>query len=1020
MNKQTGRGWIASATLALVVGMVIFAGTAHAAFPTDWGYKVSITIDKDDIESALTDWTLVFDQSFDDVLTSVNGPLDGDGTRPSLSSDGGDVRFSLNSDGTGRLPCDIRSWDTNAGSCEVAVLVSNVSATADTTIWMWWGKASESQPAASDTYGQYNAYDSNTEGVYIFNETLPGGSGTVKNRKANSEHGTPANMESGDVVDGEVGKAYRFGGGNERVGFGDVHNFDTDSFTIECLHSRTSDIEKNNLRLFSKGANNNNAEMAGWALWRSDTNGNFGVNPGGARTYAAAPAGSYTTGTMQHMAGVCDRGGNQTHWVDGVAGTPASAPAGSVTGTESFRVATDTGETLSHKGDIDELRLSLVARSDAWIKADYHNQLNTTDFLTWGNIEETAAATTTTAAATTTTSVATTTTTTTASADLLVYEGFDMGGANNSPLSGQAGATSSGFDAASTWGNVDGFDANTFQTAGLSFGSGSTELQVIGGKARSANAGTTTRKISRPLDVTVIGTVYGAYLFNRVSTTDGPKSVGGVLVNQSTTGSDNDAEFAAQMDEWGTTLGGMRGDNGSGDFINTGTVASDGTTYMALFTVTNLGGASGTVDMNQWFLTSAQFDNFRPGGLTPAELNAAAVGTDADQVLQKGSNSWTPGGVYPRLTDADVLMMLNWHDTIDLDEIRFSDQSLTEATPIAGTTTTTAAGTTTTSAGTTTTAAGTTTTAAATTTTAAGTTTTAAGTTTTVAPTTTTTTTVGGGGPLATGGTITQGGGYYVHSFTSSGTFTPSTGLSVEYLVVGGGGGGGGGYEGGGGGGGGVVTGSVTMSTTYTITVGGGGSNNIAATTDAENGDPSSIAGVTNALGGGYGGTGGLHPHEGGDGASGGGSGLNAGGSGTQGNKSDGGQGYAFAAGGGGGAGLGQNGADGDNGTPKVGGDGGDGLESSISGTATYYGGGGGGGVRLSSGVSGSGGLGGGGNGGKSATGSNGTPNTGGGGGGGGSAGGTANGGDGGSGIVIIRYADPDYVPPNGTLFMFR
>jgi hypothetical protein len=43
----------------------------------------------------------------------------------------------------------------------------------------------------------------------------------------------------------------------------------------------------------------------------------------------------------------------------------------------------------------------------------------------------------------------------------------------------------------------------------------------------------------------------------------------------------------------------------------------------------------------------------------------------------------------------------------------------------------------------------------------------------------------------ATGGTITQSGGYTIHTFTSSGNFVPTQNLTVEYLVVAGGGGGG-------------------------------------------------------------------------------------------------------------------------------------------------------------------------------------------------------------------------------------
>jgi hypothetical protein len=89
-------------------------------------------------------------------------------------------------------------------------------------------------------------------------------------------------------------------------------------------------------------------------------------------------------------------------------------------------------------------------------------------------------------------------------------------------------------------------------------------------------------------------------------------------------------------------------------------------------------------------------------------------------------------------------------------------------------------------------------------------------------------------------------------------------------------------------------------------------------------------------------------------------------------------------------------------------------LQSSISGTATYYSGGGGGGSNVNStnvGVLPAGGTGGGGDGSTTAAGTTqagvaGTANTGGGGGGGDPEVGSGNFKSGGSGIVIIRYAD--------------
>jgi hypothetical protein len=272
----------------------------------------------------------------------------------------------------------------------------------------------------------------------------------------------------------------------------------------------------------------------------------------------------------------------------------------------------------------------------------------------------------------------------------------------------------------------------------------------------------------------------------------------------------------------------------------------------------------------------------------------------------------------------------------------------------------------------------------------------------------------------ATGGTIAFDGTFVTHTFNSTATFTPTTNLLVDYLVVAGGGGGGGNLGGGGGagglrstvtatGGGGSLESALSLAsgTNYTVTIGAGGAAG-AANARGANGSDSGFASIA-SLGGGGGAsdasTIGLN------GGSGGGA------CGTDASSGTANQGYAgstktpsdaYASGAGGGAGA-------------VGGisslyrasNGGIGVATSISGSPVYYAGGGGGSYYNSStqGFNGVGGEGGGGRGGNNLSTTNlvvptsGTANTGGGGGGRGWATASNNiNGDGGSGIVIVRY----------------
>jgi len=291
--------------------------------------------------------------------------------------------------------------------------------------------------------------------------------------------------------------------------------------------------------------------------------------------------------------------------------------------------------------------------------------------------------------------------------------------------------------------------------------------------------------------------------------------------------------------------------------------------------------------------------------------------------------------------------------------------------------------------------------------------------------------------------------GWIIFKVTTTGTcqwFRPTPATSVEALIVGGGGAGGYDVAGGGGAGGLLYYGSenpkspngsaLTLTQeSYTVTVGGGGSgSSTTVSVSGSNGGDSSFSSYVAKGGGGgnsrnilttaaTGGSGGGGGYANGTNSS---PGLN-GGSGTTNQGYAGGNGSTSADAGGGGGGASAAGANrGGGSTTGAEGKGGDGLQYSITGTATYYAGGGGGGSYNS--VGGKGGLGGGGHGGNGTLslctgsfsytgwsdcgatevtgrqGKSGVANSGGGGGGSGNEGVSQYPGDGGSGVVILRF----------------
>ena len=271
----------------------------------------------------------------------------------------------------------------------------------------------------------------------------------------------------------------------------------------------------------------------------------------------------------------------------------------------------------------------------------------------------------------------------------------------------------------------------------------------------------------------------------------------------------------------------------------------------------------------------------------------------------------------------------------------------------------------------------------------------------------------------ATGGIVSSDGTYNYHMFPYSGTFTPTTAISADVLVIAGGGSGGAPdniYGGGGGAGGLLFHSSQSLTATgYSVTVGAGGAgSSFAGTNGGNNGSNSQFGSLTASVGGGGGQN--VTNTPGSNGGSGGGGGRTSqnGGSPTSGQGNSGGNG-AVAGGGAGGGGAG--GAGGISTTsPYNGGPGGIGVNTYSSwaiatqtGDQGYYAGGGGG--NGANDILVPGGLGGGGFGsGWSAINNlatSGKANTGGGGGGvvGGSNAHQGASGSGGSGLVIIRYA---------------
>jgi hypothetical protein len=374
-------------TFVLILMMI--SGSLSAQVTTDWKYKIAITIDSTFIDDDLVNWTLVFDQSFSPVLTQVNGPLDADGAAPSLAN-GADLRFSTDTAGSTELAFDIRSWTTNndpaLAECEVAVKIPFVDKDDYTVIYMWWGNASASLYAVGDPFGQYNAYDNNTIACWT------DGGGTSQRKSASYTSTGSGGVTQGGVT-GKIGKATHYDGSDDHYALSGNPIGSKRAYTIEFLaNSPYPSLDVGEVIYQEVPSSHSDPTIASL----------FNYNVGGTLSTFQAVIddavsgileivdGTPSASTWYHWACTFDGSDDAELFRNAVSKASNTQSIGALSNTDKSTIgAKYTGSYDEHyDGLLDELRISSIVRSDAWLKANYHNQFNSAGFLTFCSLPD--------------------------------------------------------------------------------------------------------------------------------------------------------------------------------------------------------------------------------------------------------------------------------------------------------------------------------------------------------------------------------------------------------------------------------------------------------------------------------------------------------------------------------------------------------------------------------------------------------------------------------------------------------
>jgi len=381
------KGWhkAAMAVAIATVTVLLLLGAISALWPqpiqaspdpdwwdTDWNYRKKLTFDNSGQTENLGNFTVLV------KLTPANFNY------PNCVINGSDIRF-VDADDLTALDYHFEKWTYN-GTSWIWVEVPQIDGGSSTDyIWLYYGNST-----AVDAQDEAGTYDANFMAVWHLEETT-GGAGAITDSTSNNNVGTDYGSPTFNAS-GQIDSAIDFDGTNDYIDFSNQPSVANESqITFECwLNADVWDTV--NIIFQEKFANTPNTQrftigqyFSQLALITRSGNSSSPLDV----LYTEQPS----AGLWHYLAAVydADNADNDVRqlWVDGSMATQNTSPidAFSADAGADIRIAWDSSgnSALVFDGIIDEVRISDVARSADWIKAQY---LSMTDaFITFYELD---------------------------------------------------------------------------------------------------------------------------------------------------------------------------------------------------------------------------------------------------------------------------------------------------------------------------------------------------------------------------------------------------------------------------------------------------------------------------------------------------------------------------------------------------------------------------------------------------------------------------------------------------------
>ena len=268
------------------------------------------------------------------------------------------------------LPHEIEKWDSSTGELVAWVKLDEVNSTTNTTFYMYYNSICK-----SDKQNTSGVWDDNYRAVYHMNDIT---TSTIRDSTANLNNGTKTGANSPQETDGFIAKAQDFPDDceiNISTGFSDIR----DAVTVEVWIKPDTITADDGIVGQDSGAGS-----PSWIMHIEDSEIWWGLWTGGKTDWPANQTVKCTPVNAQwnYVVGTYNKE-NTRIYHNGTEKANASYTE-QLNAAGTVYIGRYFSSLYRYDGVIDEVRISDVARSAAWINASYQTMSSPSTFLAFG------------------------------------------------------------------------------------------------------------------------------------------------------------------------------------------------------------------------------------------------------------------------------------------------------------------------------------------------------------------------------------------------------------------------------------------------------------------------------------------------------------------------------------------------------------------------------------------------------------------------------------------------------------